>query len=41
MIYLGPDSDKQCFKMFNPKTNRIIRTREVNFDEMTLGLPSQ
>jgi len=39
MVYLGPDEGGSCFRMWNPATNREVRSREVNFDEFTVGLP--
>jgi len=39
MVYLGPDAGGDCYRMWNPRTNRLIRSREVRFDETMVGLP--
>ena len=37
MLYLGIDENEKTYIMWNPKTQRVVCTREVTFDEYTVG----
>ena len=39
IVYVGVGANGASFKLYNPRTKRIIETRQAVFDELVLGLP--
>ena len=41
MVYLGPSENQRAYRMWNPTTNKVVISREVGFDELTVGIPTR